>query len=155
MIIWRDTMNVGAATVDNDRRELIAIINEFENGGDPDLAEATAKKLYALTQEGFRREEKLQEESRFPGSNRHRNEHALIRDKLEALIRGGFAGQDRGRAERVAQLRDLMRDWVIGHVLRSDMEMKPHIAFATASPSPRPRTRRATGRPATINSRAG
>lgn len=128
-ILWRDAMSVGHDAIDADHKILLAIINEFEASPDFAHAEQAAKKLYKYTQEHFRREEALQQMMRFPLADTHRDEHNRILDALTEVIKTHFLQKraDTNEAAAIARLTELMRDWIVSHVVTIDRKMKPFL----------------------------
>lgn len=129
-IVWRDAMSVGNDTIDTDHKQLFAIINEFEAAPDFARAETAAKKLYRYTQEHFRREEALQQMLRYPKASPHADEHGRILSALTELIRTRFLQKPatpEAYADTIARLTDLMRQWIVGHVMQTDREMRPYL----------------------------
>lgn len=129
-IVWRDAMSVGQATIDDDHKILFAIINEFEASPDFANAEQAAKKLYRYTQEHFRREEALQQLMRHPEAEAHRHEHQRILDSLTQVIKGHFLQKDAPAqpAAAIARLTELMRSWIVDHVMTTDRKMTPFLS---------------------------
>lgn len=129
-ILWRDAMSVGQQTIDDDHKVLFAIINEFEASPDFAHAEQAAKKLYKYTHEHFRREESLQQLMRYPDADVHRQEHARILAALTDLIKNHFLQKDAAtdQAAAIPRLTDLMRRWIVDHVMTTDLKMKPFLS---------------------------
>lgn len=129
-IIWRDAMSVGQPAIDDDHKILFAIINEFEASPDFANAEQAAKKLYRYTQEHFRREEALQQLMRYPDADAHRHEHQRILDALTQVIKGHFLQKDAATqpAAAIARLTELMRSWIVDHVMTTDRKMTPFLS---------------------------
>lgn len=128
-IQWRDTMSVGNTTIDSDHKALIAIMNEFEASPDLAHAEAAAKRLFRYTQEHFQREEQMQLLARFPGAPAHHKEHEALLARLKTLIKERFMVKiDPADAPLVlAEMNQLFKDWIIGHVIQHDIQLKPYL----------------------------
>lgn len=128
-IVWRDAMAIGSEVIDQDHRQLFTTINEFEACPDFVHAEAAAKRLYKYTQEHFRREESLQQMMRYPYAEGHKREHERILASLMEVIKTYFLKKQDPEGERaaIAKLAGLMRDWILDHVLKTDIKMKPFL----------------------------
>ena len=128
-IEWRDGMAIGFKAIDDDHRQLIATINEFEGCPDFSHAEIAAKKLFKYTHEHFQREESLQALMRYPLADAHHEAHEVILNNLKDLIRTHFMAKSGERDERAAidRLTALMREWIVEHVLKTDIRMKPYL----------------------------
>lgn len=127
-IVWRDAMSVGQSAIDEDHKVLFAIINEFEASPDFANAEQAARKLYKYTQEHFRREEHMQQLMRYPYAAAHRQEHERILGSLTEVVKGHFLKKDgTDEAAAIARLTELMRTWIVDHVMTTDRQMKPFL----------------------------
>ena len=126
---WREPMRIGHSSIDADHRHLIDIINRFE--ASPDLAhtEQVARDLLEHANNHFSREEVIQKLSGYPLCTLHQIAHQELLGKLKGLIRTFFVEQrSRDPEVVVAVMRDLIRDWFIGHVIEMDIKMRPFIA---------------------------
>ena len=125
MIVWRDEMCIGVSAIDDDHKQLFNIINEFEASKTRKAAESTAKKLFAYTQSHFKREEDLQSEYLYPLRHDQKHDHSVIIKELRALIKHAFIDTKQSDADVIANLSTLMHQWIVGHVIQSDMKMRP------------------------------
>jgi hemerythrin-like metal-binding protein len=125
MITWREEMAVGVPAIDDDHKALIGIINEFESCQTRTCAERAAKKLYAYTRSHFRREEAIQASFNYPDRERQAAEHAQIAANLETLIKTAFLGKSRSDSDVIADITKLMRQWIVDHVIKHDLKMRP------------------------------
>jgi hemerythrin len=133
MVAWRDEMSVGISAIDDDHKMLFSIVEEFDHCRTRQCAERVCRKLYAYCQRHFRREEEIQAAMLYSNRQRHAEEHAVILKRLTTLIKTSFISAE-GRADDnalIINLGELMRDWVMGHVLHSDLAMK---GFYQAAP---------------------
>jgi hemerythrin len=127
--VWRDAMAIGFDTIDDDHKQLFNTINEFEACPDFTHAEAAAKKLYKYTHEHFKREESLQGMLRYPYADAHKDEHEQILAKLMEVIKTHFLKKGSADEQRAAieKMTVLMHDWIMQHVLKTDVKMKPYL----------------------------
>ena len=84
MIVWRDSMSVGLAAIDDDHRHLINLVNEFEVCRDWRQAETVVKRMFHYTQGHFAKEEALHEAIGYPLATAHKLEH----DEIAARLKG-------------------------------------------------------------------
>ena len=124
MIVWRNEMSIGVKVIDEDHKELFRIINEFEDCKTRKSAETVAKKLFSYTNSHFRREEELQIEYQYPLRDQQKEDHESIINDLRALIKSAFIDAKHTDEEIIANLSDLAHQWIVGHVIKSDMKMK-------------------------------
>jgi hemerythrin len=155
-IQWSEELAIDDGVIDQDHQTLIAILNEFLDPAPTDSLLARSQtaldKLHQHALAHFSREEALQAQVRFPGLDAHHQEHlemgrqlAGFREQLAWIAgpRDGSEGRSptRGlsaicgpneRAGEIAAICDhvgvFIRDWLIDHVVRSDLQMKPYVA---------------------------
>lgn len=132
-IQWRDALNVGHPMVDSDHRHLVDLINSFEQAIQGEIDhKAIARILLGLfdyTGEHFEREEKLQLTIRYPFNESHRRAHRdVLRELNEILERYGNEKDLATRDKMVRGMVDFLRNWLINHIIESDLRMKPYIA---------------------------
>ena len=132
-IAWRDAMNTGDPTIDADHRHLVDLINAFEaaiTGGAIDH-KRVARVLLGLaeyTGEHFKREEDIQLEVRYPYYDSHRRSHRDVLKKLSLIV--GEYTKTKDGPERDRMVRDLagfLKEWLVDHIIQSDLRMKPYI----------------------------
>lgn len=142
-IQWRDGMAIDHGVIDHDHQTLIAIINEFceaplDRGRLLEL-QRIFDKLDRYTKVHFEREETLQRAANYPYRDAHHHEHLALIHEMEEL-RNRFADmvQSTGdvvvvsaaQCEDLAKLRatmaEFLRYWLVDHILKSDLRMKPY-----------------------------
>jgi len=132
MILWRDTMCVHNDLIDADHRHLICLINCVElalrNNSSAQLENVIAQ-LGDYTDYHFRREEQIQQTIGYPGLQEHRQAHtrliARFKDLRQQVLNLVSPNPDAALKEEVI---DLLRHWLIDHVLKEDLEMKPFLS---------------------------
>ncbi|OIQ92751.1 bacteriohemerythrin [mine drainage metagenome] len=125
---WREAMTVGHTAIDADHRRLIEIINRFEACPDRAHADRAARDLLAYAQSHFPREEAVMEAIGYPLCTLHRIAHEDLLGRLKDLVRRYFVGPGGGEeAALVADLRQLVTDWLVEHVLDMDLGLKPYL----------------------------
>lgn len=132
-IAWRDAMNTGDPTIDADHRHLVDLINAFEDaiGGSVIDHKRVARVLLGLvdyTGEHFRREEEIQLAIRYPYHDSHRRSHRDVLRKL-SLIVGDYTRSPAGPGRDLAirHLAGFLKEWLVDHIIQSDLRMKPYI----------------------------
>ncbi len=131
-IAWRDAMSVGDPTVDADHMHLIELINSFEVAISGHIDhKKVARVLLGLveyTGEHFAREEELQLAIRYPYSESHRRAHRDVLKQLSDIV-GQYTqasdGPDRDRMMR--GLTAFLKEWLVDHIIQSDLRMKPYF----------------------------
>jgi hemerythrin len=128
-IQWRDAMSVDHGVIDDDHRHLIDIINRFTDHvvDSPDaLAEAVdvrnALKFYTETH--FTREERLQALAGYPESRLQHDDHRRLLATLDEIIVATRSGADPARITE--DLGRLLKHWLLDHIIKLDLRMKPY-----------------------------
>jgi len=127
-LVWREQLSVGNNVIDTDHRYLINIINRVEQSlgaGDRRELSVALDSLSKYTQEHFAREEKIARAAGYeqvPGLS-HSHE-ALVKqlDEIKTEIRN--KGQE-WTPEVAEKFTKLLRSWLIDHVIKEDLLMKP------------------------------
>lgn len=132
-ILWRDSMRVGNDQLDADHKKFIALLNLTERGlQQKDVAPAIEifEELQEFVETHFPAEESYMQQVGFPEIEEHRKEHEALAYRFYVL-QGRFraALNDSERRRHVLKLAELMREWLIDHILREVIDLKP---FATA-----------------------
>jgi len=132
-IQWRQEMAIDDSVIDEDHKLLIEIVNTFEVALSRKLAPATVDqglkllKHYAL--EHFRREEELQRSVQFPFADAHAREHRDLVKKLGSIIAHRTAAHSRvDIADVTREILDLLKEWLVSHILQTDLRMRPYVA---------------------------
>ena len=131
-IAWRDAMSVGDPVIDEDHRHLVDLINNFETAVSGVINhKRIARVLLGLveyTGEHFAREEDLQLKVRYPFHDSHRRSHRDVLKKLSDIVAVYTKtpdGPDRDRM--VTDLGTFLKEWLVDHIIQSDLRMKPYI----------------------------
>lgn len=119
---WTPTFETGVKLIDDEHRELVAILNEFhlalaKNLGDV-IAFTTLNKLIRYAEKHFADEEALMAKARYPAMRTHVEEHAELMAQVFELN-----GRLTRREEALSmELFEFLRAWLVEHILGSDME---------------------------------
>jgi hemerythrin-like metal-binding protein len=124
-IQWTESFSVGVKLFDEQHKQLIGMINRLSE--DPQAAtssETVSELLDAMTdyaQGHFEAEETLMEKHSYPQLREHTAQHHAFRRKTAELCMDTM-----NRVDTVPEsLLEYLRDWLIGHILKSDMAYKP------------------------------
>lgn len=131
-ILWVDKLSVSNDQVDSDHKTLISIINQIEkaieNKTDIPLLKKSLNELEDYTHEHFRREESLMKSISYPHFYRHFKEHRKLVNKLEKIKRNLFDKIDNNlEIDNPDSLIDLLRNWLLDHVMKEDLLLKPYF----------------------------
>jgi len=125
-IKWREQLAVGNAVIDDDHKELIKLINEYEEAvakKDLKILDHAFEGLEKYTHEHFEREENLMSAIHFPERRRHQDVHRqllyTVREKHDQIREH--------KNINIAELSEFLRAWLVEHVLKEDMKFKPYL----------------------------
>ncbi len=131
-IIWRKGMSVGNDIIDHDHHFMINFINTIElvlqKPEEKEMLLAVIEQLREYASNHFRREESIQRRIQYPQSIHHKNEHTQLMKDIDSLI---IEIESTKSAEEIANRSEgiigVLRDWLINHVLKEDMKLKPYL----------------------------
>jgi hemerythrin len=132
-ILWRPQMSLGNALLDGDHRYLISLINTVElalrANGARDALTTALDQLVLYTHDHFDREEKLMRAIRYPAYDEHRRSHRDLAARLVEIRAAIEAAPANAAPEHeVDRLIELLRSWLLDHVLKEDLLLKPVLA---------------------------
>ncbi len=132
-ILWRPAMAIGDDMVDTDHQHLVDHINTVElalqaSEGDASLADALDA-LSTYTKEHFEREEILMRVIGYALLAEHREAHHKLRSRLVEIRRHIEAAKATvAPPQDMQKLIELLRSWLLDHVFKEDMLLKPVLA---------------------------
>ncbi len=125
-------MAVGHDMIDADHQQLIDLINSVERtlqGAGAEVALAvTLDQLTLYTHEHFEREENLMRSIGYRRVVEHRRAHRELRARLVKIRADIEAAKATGaKPDEFERLVELLRSWLLSHVLKEDMLLKPAL----------------------------
>jgi len=130
--MWRSQMSVGNDRIDQDHRYLLCLINTIDfalgSGEHQDTLVTALDQLDFYSKDHFAREEKLMLKISYPKYPDQRTAHELLISQL-AEIREKILviKDDPDLQEIIPDITELLRNWLLDHVLKDDMLMKPYF----------------------------
>jgi len=125
IIIWDDSYSIGIDRIDKDHQNLILLLNKTVHKSLPKTEiNDIILDLIRYTQYHFSREEALMESINYPALADHREQHRRFILKVEKMAGKWFSQQN---AETLAELRRLLKKWLIEHICKSDSEIGAFI----------------------------
>lgn len=123
---WSDELSVGHQGIDADHQHIFDIANRLHraianDAGDTIIGDILYE-LIEYTQEHFRREESYMRTVQYEGLAAHRHEHNLLLHKVGQLHQEFLAG----RENLGNDVLDFLREWLLDHIMHTDMEMVRH-----------------------------
>jgi hemerythrin-like metal-binding protein len=130
--MWRENMSVGNANIDNDHKYLISIVNTIEAAMDCEVSNETlsayVSQLFDYSYKHFQREEKYQDEIKFPDREAHKKEHQSLMDQIKQVHNSLQSHADSGAYKYTTpSLVQFLRDWLMNHFSQKDIEMKKYF----------------------------
>lgn len=122
-LLWSDAYSLGIPVIDADHQVLFELVDTFHSLPEPVspvLVNLMLESLLEYCEVHFSREEAYQESIAYPGLAAHREEHAAFARQLSSLY--GAYKEDPVRLD-LQTLRRITRDWVVGHVMHSDLDI--------------------------------
>ena len=139
-LVWRDQLSVGNNVIDSDHKYLIEIINRVEESMAAKDRRALATALDDLAQYSlvhFDREEKIAAAVGYAQVPNLNESHRQLFEKLNQM-RGEFdATGTEWSLEAAAHFTGFLRNWLIDHVIKEDLLMKPVLQKYSPSFDPR------------------
>lgn len=124
-------MSVGDPVVDADHKHLIELINDFELASTGTINHRNvARVLLGLVEyaaEHFGREEELQVFIHYPYHDSHKEGHRQVLRKLKTIVQQYTALDGDHRDEIMRGLAGFLREWLVDHIIESDLRMKPYV----------------------------
>ena len=134
---WREQLSVGNDVIDSDHKYLIEIINRVEASVERNNREELTLALDNLSRYSishFSTEEKIAGAVGYPQAPRLHESHA------ELLVRLGQLREELGEGwtpASVERFTGLLRDWLLSHVIKEDLLMKPFLTKHSPKFDPR------------------
>lgn len=127
-IIWREQLRVGNDVIDDDHRHLIDIINRIGTGlknDNPFSIRTDLNCLHEYSLLHFEREEKIAFAAGYEHAPHLHQSHRILMERL-AQIRKAVIDTEREWSPQLRrEFHDFLRNWLIDHVIREDLQMKP------------------------------
>lgn len=128
MMEWTQVMSVGSITIDNQHKQLIALINKLgdamQQGRGNDVMSEVLSELTDYTIKHFRYEESVFSASRYPHSELHKQKHTILVDQVKSIRTKVASGQS---AVSISTL-NFLKDWVTEHIMKTDMTYTSYIS---------------------------
>lgn len=127
LIDWTDAFQVDNGPIDDQHRQLVAIVNKFDEahsrGKGTRIMEEILNDLMGYTQEHFSFEEKMMAEAEYPQLKQHQCQHRQLIQKLER-VQFDFTSQ----GKRVTkEMREFLKYWLTSHILKDDKAFVPSL----------------------------
>lgn len=134
LIEWKSEYSVGHPTLDKQHQGLVQLINmltkESASGG---MIAYIFDELDHYVKEHFRFEEKLLRKADFEDYKAHKAQHRIFEQWLRA-VRQSFSVGGLSAPLLAESVNSYLRNWLINHILKSDMAYKPLLEEQPGQP---------------------
>lgn len=124
---WRDQLSVANDLIDGDHQHLIEIINLAEvslQAHNPGELSRVLQELHRYGKSHFEREEQIARAIQFPRADSLHESHQELSHQLEKFR--DEVGEQWSEAA-IQEFSTFLRNWLINHVIKEDMLMKPWL----------------------------
>jgi hemerythrin-like metal-binding protein len=127
-LTWDESLSVGVPRIDDQHKKLIglanALVEAIRRGQGQAVIRPLVQELREYTVTHFRDEEAFMEHIAYPELDAQRHAHRIIVMRVKEFQRAIYERQEIEPAE----LRELLREWLLGHILGMDREIGRYIA---------------------------
>ena len=143
-ILWRDSMKVGDPELDAEHKKFIALLNLIERGlqqKDVSPANEIFEELLIYVEEHLPAEEAYMQRVGYPDFEEHKRLHEEFAYNFYVML-GRFRASvdDAERRRHVVKLAEFVREWLIEHILKEIVELKPFAPPPEPTEAPKPVT---------------
>jgi hemerythrin len=130
LFTWSDSYSVHVELCDAQHKKLFAIINHLADamrmGRGQDVVTATVGELLQYTRTHFQQEEALLRKANYPLLAAHQEQHRKFISNVEALEHGAIGGH----AANSVKVLNLLREWLLNHIQKTDKQYSAHLNAA-------------------------
>lgn len=137
---WRPQLAVGHEKIDEDHKRLIELINKvqslFVTHASMGVLTLALDALHDYTRDHFAREESVMRKIDYPHFHKHAQAHETLVRRLNdltekiLLAHSQQTSADSLPKENKEALLQLLRDWLIHHVIQEDLKMRDYLLGA-------------------------
>lgn len=139
-LLWREQLSVGNNVIDEDHRYLIEIINQVEKSLAAKSRSELVKELDNLARYSllhFEREERIAKAVGYAQVDHLSSSHESLMKNLDKVrVEFDAAGQE-WSTEAAEHFTKFLRGWLIEHVIKEDLLMKPVLQKFSPAYDPR------------------
>jgi hemerythrin len=128
--MWREQLSVGNDVIDTDHKHLIDVINQAEHS----MSTRNRTELIAALDDlagystlHFEREEKIASAAGYKNVANLNASHKALLTKLEQMREEFDSLDQEWSQDAVEHFTNLLRSWLIDHVIKEDLLMKPDL----------------------------
>jgi len=125
---WNDKLSVGVASIDEDHRKLIGLIDELyeglQSGHSKEVLCGVLDRLVDYTQYHFEREEGFLRKTGYPEIAEHKKEHDTMTEWVLDVHKQYKNGT---LVAPTLEVMNYLKDWLYDHILGSDQKYSFHL----------------------------
>jgi hemerythrin len=122
-LYWTKNLLIGHTMIDADHRRVFDLANklraEFLEEPEQSIVGEVLVELIEHTGDHFLREEALMRAIRFPGYEKHKQEHTTLMDKVNDLHLRFMEGN----GSLAVEVSKYLHEWLVPHIMHADMEL--------------------------------
>jgi hemerythrin-like metal-binding protein len=130
LFTWNESYSVKVQSCDMQHKQLFEIINRLADamrmGKGDVVVTTTIGELLRYTRTHFSEEEKLLQRANYPALAAHQALHRHFVSEIESLDEG----IRQGRRANSVQVLNMLRDWLIDHIQKTDKAYSAHLNAA-------------------------
>jgi len=123
---WNPYLSIGHDGIDAEHQDLVKVLNDLitriEDGAELGEVRDGLGRLIEETERHFRHEEAVMEREAYPEAEHHCHLHQALSTEIRA-----FDAELAGGKEMGPEITDFIRDWLIHHILKSDMRLGGYL----------------------------
>jgi len=128
---WKDELAGGIETFDDDHKQLIHLINQFESAAHYNQGELFEEKalseLVDYTKHHFGSEEKLMQEHNYPEFEAHKAQHEAMIKKVNTFLES-YQNSDSDQA--IEEIAAYLKYWLVNHIISVDKRAARYLSEA-------------------------
>lgn len=125
---WKPEYSVGIATLDDDHKKLIKLLNKFQTAYEYDTGDQFERQaldeLIDYTRYHFKREEQLMKQHGYPDLEAHKLKHVEMIDQVDHFV----ADYEKRGHEALEPVADFLKEWLVNHINGTDKQYGPYLS---------------------------
>lgn len=136
-IAWRDTMSINEPYLDHQHKLIIntlGVLEKAQQQRNEAAIHTVFSNLLPYFKKHFQEEEQFFEQIKYPRRDWHKQLHAALLQKAEAIYRQfSQAAEEEGRLAAAAALHGFIQDYIFDHMATEDIKAKPYTKLDASS----------------------
>jgi hemerythrin len=120
--IWKDEYRVGHELIDEQHKNIFAIVNRLHSDLPEESFKSELMNLYKHTREHFAEEEKIMRDAHYVYYKEHRGEHDRMLKELNSHVEKVMKD-----SSQIPLFHEFLSDWVNQHVIKQDLSLSHYL----------------------------